>query len=807
MTPTPLGSWPRVPDAHTQATVTRALAASGIVLHGGPGIGLSTLAAHAVLDDARELGRPELIHVPAPDRLDAEAAEALAERVRSGNARLLVESHQPMRMPEPLVRLWREGTLSRHEVTGLTPDSVHDLLSRHLGGTVSQQAVLRMHRLTLGNPLYLRELTQSLLEQGGLVRDNGVWVWAVPLEIGPRLHDLMRADLALRTEAERDILDLLALAGSVPLAALATVTPDTALESLRIDGLVVQELAPDSGPAGARLAHPLHAEILRDLLLPGRRHALLTRLPLAAPRTDDPEAYSRWVEWQRDSGENPDSAILMDGARAARARQRPEAAVRLARAALEHPDAQGPRRVAARVLRAEMYAELGRNTEALAELEAAEGILAELPAESVSARAVEDERESVSISLVRMAWQYADLDHHGGAPLATALERFAAARTRIGENATRTTEIMLVVGRLRRLGVGGRHDLTVDPIRGLLAGPNGRHPGSVILVPSLVLGLAHRGALAEALELADATLETVDHTPSSYHWLRTDLVFARFWACMWLGEPKRAMEVFSASTHEGHHVDPGLEQVGMAHISAAFGSWTNALRSYQGGLSYLEVADPRGSLAMTWSGYALALLLSGDHAGAREARVRARESAARSSREVEGEIAYKLLLVGYGLGDPDLLRNIEDFVDYAQGHGFVVDHVRGLHLQILASGRASRAQLLPLLRAAAARMEGPLAALLLHHAEALVAGDAGRAADALTELNGAGVWLPAPSMRLALTRRQREIAGLAAAGETNAQIAQRLTLSVRTVDTHIAHIFTRLGVSRRTELAQALSAA
>jgi non-specific serine/threonine protein kinase len=52
-----------------------------------------------------------------------------------------------------------------------------------------------------------------------------------------------------------------------------------------------------------------------------------------------------------------------------------------------------------------------------------------------------------------------------------------------------------------------------------------------------------------------------------------------------------------------------------------------------------------------------------------------------------------------------------------------------------------------------------------------------------------------------LTRREKEIAGLVAAGLGNREIAERLFLSKRTVDSHLEHIFAKLGFSSRTQLA------
>ncbi len=47
-----------------------------------------------------------------------------------------------------------------------------------------------------------------------------------------------------------------------------------------------------------------------------------------------------------------------------------------------------------------------------------------------------------------------------------------------------------------------------------------------------------------------------------------------------------------------------------------------------------------------------------------------------------------------------------------------------------------------------------------------------------------------------LTAREREVVQLAAAGFSNAEIAERLTLSVRTVESHLHHARTRLGMGR-----------
>jgi ATP/maltotriose-dependent transcriptional regulator MalT len=56
----------------------------------------------------------------------------------------------------------------------------------------------------------------------------------------------------------------------------------------------------------------------------------------------------------------------------------------------------------------------------------------------------------------------------------------------------------------------------------------------------------------------------------------------------------------------------------------------------------------------------------------------------------------------------------------------------------------------------------------------------------------------------ALSTRETEVARLAAAGTASQDIADTLHLSVRTVENHLQNAYTKLGVTNRTELAQAL---
>jgi DNA-binding CsgD family transcriptional regulator len=67
--------------------------------------------------------------------------------------------------------------------------------------------------------------------------------------------------------------------------------------------------------------------------------------------------------------------------------------------------------------------------------------------------------------------------------------------------------------------------------------------------------------------------------------------------------------------------------------------------------------------------------------------------------------------------------------------------------------------------------------------------------------------VPAAAVALHTLRpRERQVADLVAADLTNAEIAERLHISVRTVESHVYRATTRLGLRSRDELARLVRA-
>jgi DNA-binding CsgD family transcriptional regulator len=83
-------------------------------------------------------------------------------------------------------------------------------------------------------------------------------------------------------------------------------------------------------------------------------------------------------------------------------------------------------------------------------------------------------------------------------------------------------------------------------------------------------------------------------------------------------------------------------------------------------------------------------------------------------------------------------------------------------------------------------------------------GGSGWAEQARSELARVGARRPAPEG--GLTATEQRVAGLAAAGLSNKEIAQALFVGVHTVEVHLSHAYAKLGIRSRAQLARRLSA-
>ncbi|MFJ1807507.1 MULTISPECIES: LuxR C-terminal-related transcriptional regulator [unclassified Streptomyces] len=293
---TPAGTlrlpWPFTGRDEELGLVRRSLAAGrpGIVITGPAGCGRTRLAAEAVrgADCARVAGTPgthdlpfaafahllpegvtlhravqllsgvRLLLVDDAHLLDDASAALLHQLAVQGRTRLLVLVTDGALAPDAVCRLWTGELLPRLVLEPLPREHTVPLLTAGAGGPVEPLTVNRLHRLCGGDLCLLRDLLDALREQGLFTRraDTDELMWRGRVPVTPALRERSGAVLARARADEREILDRLAFAEPLPLAA------DTLdlriLERLEADGLL--DVDDDTT---VRLAHPLHGPVLR----------------------------------------------------------------------------------------------------------------------------------------------------------------------------------------------------------------------------------------------------------------------------------------------------------------------------------------------------------------------------------------------------------------------------------------------------------------------------------------------------------------------------------------------------------------
>jgi DNA-binding CsgD family transcriptional regulator len=251
-------------------------------------------------------------------------------------------------------------------------------------------------------------------------------------------------------------------------------------------------------------------------------------------------------------------------------------------------------------------------------------------------------------------------------------------------------------------------------------------------------------------------------------------------------------------------------------------------------------------LPVCLTGLALASALAGDANAAEEALAEAKDVMKAGMALFEPELALTQAWMAAVSGEQSRARGLLlDVADEAVGSGQHAIGLLALHDIARLGDAEAVADRLSIL---ASSVEGPLAPLCAEHAQALVRHD-GESLDRLSEsfrslgadLLAAEVAAEAAAVHSSkgkkssmlaasargrrfldacehahtpalltlvaapLTPREREIATLAGGGITSFEIARRLVISARTVETHLQRVYAKLGVASRSDLATVLN--
>ncbi|MGH3847985.1 MAG: helix-turn-helix transcriptional regulator, partial [Pseudonocardiaceae bacterium] len=235
--------------------------------------------------------------------------------------------------PDAVTALWKDGHLPRLELQPLSRDETATLVEARLGGAVDSAAARRLWGITQGNALYLRQLVDGELESSRLHQVAGVWRWSGEPKLSPGLVELVSARIGRLSDAQRDVVEVLAFGEPLGVSLLAELTDALAVEQVEARGLI--EVYSEGRRLQARLAHPLYGEVQRAQIgtLHGRRLRGRIAGALAATGGRRGDDTLRRAVLMLDSDLEPDSVLLTHAARRATELGHLTLAEQLARAA------------------------------------------------------------------------------------------------------------------------------------------------------------------------------------------------------------------------------------------------------------------------------------------------------------------------------------------------------------------------------------------------------------------------------------------------------------------------------------------
>ena len=788
----------------------------------------------------RAVDRFEQNHAESGVRLGIDDAQSLDDAsaawvqrvVHAGFADVVITIRRGETLPAPVAALVSDPSVAVYNLEALTAETAREIVETALHGTVDDKTFKEIWTLSGGNPMLLR-----LLVEGGRPHPDDRYAppgtpevsWHVDAALAQRgrLTSVVGRHLETLAQDDRDALEVVAFGQPLDLGVAETIAGADILESLDSRDLLFVERA------GIRTlvysGHPVYAQVLRRNVGELRKRRILNQLADALSETgmkrfDD---QVRVAVWRLDAGSHLASEALLDAAAQALSLFDQRTAERLARAAITEGAGLRGEIVLAQALASENR------------VDEAETAFREARSRAADADELIDAAVAHSFCLTWQCHRPQDaLSVHdevdaqmaesgsGRSPLLDAARASALFSLDRTDEALAQADSVLAIGDIAP--AAELSALNTSAVASALMGHSRR-----------ALEDAERGSALVSSLLGDHSGKIAVFAMPS----------AQFLSNLNLGEFPRALGIaeraFEFADSVSGRVLVAAWRTLASDVMMTLGRPQTALRLADQACEILRETDVFGHLPLALAFRAKAAALGGELDAARrdaaEVAVIPTESSASLGVAVEPALAWVSAIDG----NTELAaRQLLAIAEAAQESGYLFLAVRAYHDAARVGGAAQAAEHLPGL---AARVDGDFVEIVADHARGVATADAGElarvaglfadleanvvaaecaslaaqaasrrddktAATRLERLRGdllgrcEQVSTPAlarSSVRATepeLTARESEVAVLAARDLASREIAERLGVSVRTVDNHLGRIYAKLGIDGRSGL-------
>ena len=782
----------------------------------GQGTARDPIAFMAAARETLCSGENSMLGVDDAHLLDHLSATLLHQLALEGSARIVATIRSGEEVPDAITSLWKDGYLERLQLSPFNQAECVGLIERVLGGRLEGMSADLMWEASGGNALFVRHLVEGALEAGTLRQVRGVWQLRGGTAVTSELASLLDGRIEQLPEQEAHVLRLLAFAEPLALDTLSELAGTDIVESAERRGLI--RVVEDSEDLDVRFTHPLYGEVIRHGLGRAGTRRLKGELFRAMEKRTirTPAQRIRLAELALDSDAAAEPSLLVAAAQDAIALTNMMVGERLALAAVSCENSLVASELLARSLLWQ-----GKAAEA-------ERILGSFDPAGMN------ELDLVRWGSTRVAnlqWSMGDAER--------ADELLQMLRSRVTHPALR-----LVVDGMASASLlfENRIDAAITLSEAVLA-DSAAPPFAVewaVFAGTLAAALTGRtGKVTEIIARGQQVEDKVDGL------LRCLIAYGEIRALVLAGEfdtaEERSADIVRI-TSPGQYLAWGMANVLVGTVEAARGQF----RAVTGRMEE-AVAALTAESAASWS-FPARLLLAQSYCALGEveagrkivAELRSRVGRHVAVFEPQLRIAEAWLAATGGQVSGAISAALEA-ADAAAGSGQQAVELMALHAAARFGDRSSLQRLVDVAKG----IDGPLAAVDADHAAGLLNGDANAVFSAAQQFEHAGALLSAAdaaaqaaalfdaagdrrnavdaaasadrlaaacggvqtpellvaSNPLPLSVREREIAHLVAQGLSNRDIAERLVVSTRTVESHIYKACIKVDVSDREGLA------